>query len=139
MLPREINEARDGIRYDYTTGWAHLAAVADQISVLAFEGKLSAAERDQIHDHVREAFGGLDRLYGAGRDQLAIDDDDDDDDYSCCRAYSDDSPVYSTVRPTEQFPSAAVYCGDLGPADELEPGAEVVVALPPHLRAVEVR
>lgn len=137
MLPQEINEARDSIRYDYTTGWAHLAAVADQSSVLAFEGKLSAAERDQIHNHLREAFGGLDRLYEAGRDQLAIDDD--DDDFSCCRAYSDDSPVYSTVRPTEQFPSAAVYCGDLGPADELEPGADVIVEPPPHLHTVEIR
>jgi hypothetical protein len=128
-----INEARDSIRYGYATGWAHLHAVADRVSVLAYEGRLSDNERDQIHDHLREVFGALDRLFDEGRNRLAIDDDDDD---SCCRTYSDGSPVYSTVRPAGQFssPKATLYCGDLGPADELEPGVEVIVESPPHLR-----
>jgi hypothetical protein len=99
----DINEARDSIRYGYATGWAHLHAVADRVSVLASEGRLSDADRDRIHDHLREAFGGLDRLYGECCDQLAIDDDEDE---SCCRTYSDGSPVYSTIRPAEQFPSS---------------------------------
>ena len=30
-----------------------------------------------------------------------------------------------------------MYCGDLRPADEVEPGAEVIVARPPHLRMAE--
>ena len=133
MIPQMINEARDSIRYGYEAGWAHLHAVADRVSVLAYEGMLGPDERDRIHDHLREVFGGLDRMYGEGCDQLAVDCDDDGD---CCRTYSDCSPVYSTVRAAEQFPSpkAAVYCGDLGPADELEPGAGVIVELPPHLR-----
>jgi hypothetical protein len=46
------------------TGWAHLHAVADRVSVLACEGRLTDADRDRIHDHLREAFSGLDRLYG---------------------------------------------------------------------------
>ncbi len=123
-----IDEARDRIRHAYATGWAHLQAVADRVSVLAYEGSLSADDRDRIHVHLREVFGGLDRLYGEARDQLAIDDDDE----PCCITYSDNSPVYSTVGPTRQFPSAAVYCGDLGPADEVEPGSEVIVAQPPN-------
>ena len=36
------------IRYGYTTGWAHLQAAADRVTVLAFEGRLSAHDRDQI-------------------------------------------------------------------------------------------
>jgi hypothetical protein len=127
------NVAHDSIRYGYATGWAHLVAVADRVSALAYEGRLSADDRDRIHDHLREVLGGLDRLCGEGCDQLAVDWDADGD---CCRTYSDGSPIYWTVRPAEQFPSpkAAVYCGDLGPADELEPGTEVIVELPPHLR-----
>jgi hypothetical protein len=42
------------------------------------------------------------------------------------------SPVYSTVRPAGQFSSPAVYCGNLGPSDELE-----LVAEPPYLGMVE--
>ncbi len=130
MIPQMINEARDSIRYGYATGWAHLHAVADRISALAYESSLSADDRDRIQDHLREAFSALDRLYGEGRDRLAIDDDDDDDDDD----YSDGSPVYSTVPGQLPSPEAAVYSGDLGPADDLEPGAEVIVAEPPHLR-----
>jgi hypothetical protein len=139
MIPQMINEARDTIRYGYATGWAHLLAVADRVSVLAYDGRLSADDRDRIHDHLREVFGALDRLYDEGCDRLAIDDDDNDD--ARYHIYSDGSPVYSTVRPAGHFPSpeAAVYSGDLGPADELEPGAEVIVAWPPHLRMAEGR
>lgn len=118
-------EARDSTRYCYATGWANIAAVADRISVLAFEGKLSAAERDEIHGRLREAFCGLDHLFE--KEGLADEDS---------IVYSDGSPVYSIGRVVGQFPShraGAVYCGDLGPADELEPG-EVIVAAPPHLR-----
>ena len=97
--------------------------------MLAYEGSLSPDDRDRIHDHLREVFGALDRLYDEGRDQLAVDCDDDG------RNYSDGSPVWSVVRPAGQFspPEAAEYCGDFGPADDLEPGTEVMVAAPPHL------
>ncbi len=128
-----INEARDSIRYGYATGWAHLGAVAGQISVLACEGRLTDADRDRIHRHLREVFGGLDRLYGQGCDQLAVGCDEDG---YYCRTYSDGSPVYSSTSPAEQFPSpkAAVYWGEFGLEDALEPGTEVIVHWPPHLR-----
>jgi hypothetical protein len=134
MLPQEINEALDSIRYGYATGWAHLHAVADRVGLLAYEGRLTDADRNRIHDHLREVFRGLDRLYEESRDQLAIEDGGDYDDRD--RIYSDGSPVYSGVRPAEDFPSpkGPVCCGDVGPVDELELGAEVIVALPPHLR-----
>jgi hypothetical protein len=60
----DINEARDSIRHGYATGWAHLGAVADWVSVLACEDRLTDADRDRMHDHLREVLGGLDRLYG---------------------------------------------------------------------------
>ena len=43
MTMQMINEARDSLRYGYATGWAHLVAVADRVSVLAYEGKFSPA------------------------------------------------------------------------------------------------
>jgi hypothetical protein len=112
IIPRITNVARESIRYGYATGWAHLAAVADRVSALAYEGRLSADDRDSIHDHLREVFGALDRLYDEGCNHLAIDDDDD----ARYHIHSDGSPVYSSVRPAGQFSSveAAVYCGDLG-------------------------
>jgi hypothetical protein len=64
MIDQMINEARDSIIYGYATGWAHLHAVAYRVSVLACEGRLTDADRDRIHDHLRQVFGGLDRLYG---------------------------------------------------------------------------
>jgi hypothetical protein len=133
MIDQMINEARDSIIYGYAIGWAHLHAVADRVSVLACEGRLTDADRDWIHDHLREVFGGLDRLYGEGCDQLAVDCDEDG---YYCRTYSDGSPVYASASPAEQFPSAkaAVYCGDFGLADALEAGTEVIVHWPPHLR-----
>jgi hypothetical protein len=76
---------------------AHVKAVADRVSVLAYEGRIAAEDRDQIHDHLREVVGAPDRIYDEGRDQLAIDDDDNDD--ARYHNYSDGSPVYSTVRP----------------------------------------
>jgi hypothetical protein len=45
MVPRMTNVAHDSIRYGYATGWAHLLAVADQVSVLAYEGSLSSDDR----------------------------------------------------------------------------------------------
>jgi hypothetical protein len=126
MIDQMTNEARDSIIYGYATGWAHLQAVADRVSMLACEGRLTDADRDRIHDHVREVFGGLDRLYGQGCDQLAVGCDEDG---YYCRTYSDGSPVYSSASPAEQFrsPNAAVYCGDFGLADALEPGTEVMI------------
>lgn len=134
MIPQMNNVARDSIRYGYATGWAHLHAVADRVGVLGYEGSLSPDDRDSIYDHLREVWRGLDRLYEESCDQLAIEDGIDYDDRD--RIYSDGSPVYSGVRPPEHFPSpkGPVYCGDVGPVDELELGAEVIVALPPHLR-----
>lgn len=133
MIDQMINEARDSIIYGYATGWAHLRAVADRVSVLACEGRLTDADRDRIHDHLREVFGGLDRLYGQGCDQLAVDCEEDG---YYCRTSSDGSPVYSSASPAEQFssPKAYVYCGDFGLEDALEPGTEVIVHWPPHLR-----
>lgn len=133
MIPQTINETRDSIIYGYATGWAHLHAVADRVSVLACEGRLTDADRDCIHDHLREVCGGLDRLYGEGCDQLAVGCDEDG---YYCRTYSDGSPVYSSAFAAEQLPSpeAAVYCGDFGLADALEPGTEVIGHRPPHLR-----
>jgi hypothetical protein len=64
LTSQTINEPRDSIIYGYATGWAHLHAVADRVSVLACEGRLTDTDRDRIHDHLREAFSGLDRLYG---------------------------------------------------------------------------
>jgi hypothetical protein len=132
MIPQMINEARDSIRYGYATGWAHLHAVADRVGILAYEGGLTEADRDRIHDHLRQVWRGLYRLYKESCDQLADGIDYDEQD----RIYSDGSPVYSGVRPAEHFPSpkGPVYCGDVGPVDELELGAEVIVELPPHLR-----
>jgi hypothetical protein len=101
LTSQTINEPRDSIIYGYATGWAHLHAVADRVSVLACEGRLTDTDRDRIHDHLREAFSGLDRLYGEGCDQLS---DECDDDGDCCRTYSDGSPVYSSVRSAGQFP-----------------------------------
>jgi hypothetical protein len=137
MIPERINEARDSIRYAYATGWSNLTAIADRVSELAYEGRLSADDRDWIHDHLREVFSGLDRFFDECCDLLAIDDDGD----ACYKIYSDDSPVYLTVCSAGRFPSAeaAEYCGDLGPADELEPGAEVILVQPPHLRIAESR
>jgi hypothetical protein len=94
-----INEARDSIRYGYANGWAHVQAVADRVSVLAYEGRLSTDDRDRIHGHLRRVFGGLDRLYDEGCGQPAIDAGDD----ARHNFYSDGSPVYSTVRPAGQF------------------------------------
>jgi hypothetical protein len=37
-----INESRNTIWYGYATGWAHLLAIADHVSVLAYEGGLRA-------------------------------------------------------------------------------------------------
>ena len=126
------NEACDNIVYGYATAWAHVQAVADRVSVLACEGRLTEADRDWIHDHLREVFGGLDRLYGQGCDQLAVGCDEDG---YYCRTYSDGSPVYSSASPPQQFPSpdAYVYCGDFGLEDALEPGTEVIVHRPPHM------
>jgi len=134
-----IHDARDSIRHGYATGWAHLHAVADRISMLAYDGRLSADDRDSIHDHLREVFGALDRLFDEVHDQPAIAND--GDEAGNYRIYSDGTPVFSVVPPARQFPSpeAAVYCGDLGPADDTEPGAEVIVELPPHLRMAESR
>ncbi len=84
------DEACDSIIYGYATAWAYLRAIADRLSVLACEGRLTDADRDRIHDHVREVFGGLDRLYGQGCDQLAVGCDEDG---YYCRTYSDGSPA----------------------------------------------
>ena len=134
MLPQEINEALDSFRYGYATGWAHLRAVADRVGMLAYEGRLTDADRDRIHDHLRQVWRGLYHLYQESCDQIAIEGGIHYDEQD--RIYSDGSPVYSGVRLPEHFPSpkGPVYCGDVGPVDELELGAEVIVALPPHLR-----
>ena len=76
--------------------------------------------------------GGLDRLYGQGCDQLAVDCE--EDGYYCL-TYSDGSPVYSSSSPAEQFSSPKPYCGDFGLEDALEPCTEVIVHWPPHLRS----
>jgi hypothetical protein len=134
VIPQMINEALDSIRYGYATGWANLHAVAERVGVLAYEGRLTDADRDRIHDHLRQVWRGLYHLYQESCDQLAIEGGIHSDEQD--RIYSDGSPVYSGVRPAEHFPSpiGPVYCGDVGPVDELELGAEVIVALPPHLR-----
>ena len=107
-------------------------AVADRASVLAYEGRLTAGERDWLHDRLREVAGGLDRLYSEGADQLAMDDESDDR-----IIYSDASPVYVTVCAAETVRAPAMYCGDLGPGEDVEPGAQVIIVRPPHLRAIK--
>jgi hypothetical protein len=121
-----ISRAHDSLAYGYATGWAHLYAVADRVSLFAHDGHLGAVERDQIHDHLREVFASLDRLFDEGCDQLCIAVD--------ARTYSDGTPIFSVIRPSGQlFSAAATYTADVGPV-ELEPGAEVIVEEPPHLR-----
>lgn len=126
-----IDEAHDSIRYDFATGWGHLLAAADRISLLAHEGKLTAHERDQLHDHLAEAFDALSGLLH-GLDDLDMQDD--------WALYSDGSRVFSAVLPAEQFPRGGPlegdlqYCGDISPNVFFEPGAEIVVEKPPHLR-----
>ena len=106
--------------------------------MLAYEGRLSGDDRDRIHEHLREVFGALDRLFDEGHDQPAIAND--DDEAGNYRIYSDGTPVFSVLRPARQFPSpdVASYCGDVTPVD-LEIGVEVIVAEPPHLRMAEGR
>ena len=77
------NMRADSIKYAYTSGWAHLLAVADRVAVLAHEGKLDPAHRDRIHADLRDVFAALDRFNAEWRP----DHDDDDPDYS------DGSPV----------------------------------------------
>lgn len=102
MISQMINEPRDSISYGYATGWAHLHAVADRVSVLARKDTPTDADRDRIHDHLRDVFRGLDRLYGEDCDRLAVGCDEKG---YYCRTYSDGSPVDSSASPAEQFPS----------------------------------
>ncbi len=116
MTMQMINEARDSIRYGYATGCAHLHAVADRVSVLTYERKLSPDERDRLHNHPRRVFGALDRVFD--KVLTALGDD------GCCRTYSDGDPAYSTVRPgAGRLPpsSECLYWGDIGP-ENLQPG-----------------
>jgi hypothetical protein len=101
MIPQMIRGPRTASATATQPAGRTCAPSQTRVSVLACEGRLTDADRDRIHDHLREAFSGLDRLYGEGCDQLS---DECDDDGDCCRTYSDGSPVYSSVRSAGQFP-----------------------------------
>ncbi len=118
-------QAYDESRYGYARGWSHLHAAADQLSLLVHREKLDTDEHDRIHWHLVEVHEALYRLFSIN----------DDDDEESADTYSDGSPVFSVAHPAPgRFPRDARYLGDLGWANYLPPGAEVIVEKPPHLR-----
>jgi hypothetical protein len=64
MIPQMIRGPRTASATATQPAGRTCAPSQTRVSVLACEGRLTDADRDRIHDHLREAFSGLDRLYG---------------------------------------------------------------------------